>query len=271
MLVFLKLGGSLITQKSRASTHRPEVLDRLSIEIAAARQDNPDLRLVIGHGSGSFGHTAASKYQTHLGVRSAEEWRGFAGVWYEAHRLNVLVIEALTRSGIPVIALPPSSAAISRRGQVVNYATEPVEAALRAGLVPLVNGDVAFDQALGGTILSTEDVFAYLTVYLRPNRILLAGIEPGVWSDYPHNQSILPLITGGDLDEAVGFLHGSASTDVTGGMLRKVESMLALIKRVPELEILIFSGEKAGLVKEALLGASPGTLIRAESGVERLA
>jgi len=271
MLVFLKLGGSLITHKSQASTHRPEVLDRLSKEIASARQENPELRLVIGHGSGSFGHTAAARYQTQRGVRTPSEWLGFASVWYEAHRLNVLVVEALIRSGIPVIALPPSAATVSRRGHIETYAIETIEAALQAGLVPVINGDVTFDQALGGTILSTEELFAYLAIHLRPKRILLAGHEPGVWSDYPHNKTILPMITGEDLGEAAAFLHGSASTDVTGGMLQKVESMLALIKRVPELEILIFSGEKPGLVKEALSGASPGTLIRAESGMERLA
>ena len=53
---FLKLGGSLITDKSRPQTARLDVLERLASEIAQAYHKHPDLSLVIGHGSGSFGH-----------------------------------------------------------------------------------------------------------------------------------------------------------------------------------------------------------------------
>ncbi|MFN2297565.1 MAG: uridylate kinase, partial [Anaerolineales bacterium] len=74
--VFLKLGGSLITEKGRARTARPDVLRRLADEIAQARNASPDLQIVLGHGSGSFGHTVAQQFGTAGGVRTAEEWRG---------------------------------------------------------------------------------------------------------------------------------------------------------------------------------------------------
>ncbi|MFN3331018.1 MAG: uridylate kinase, partial [Caldilinea sp.] len=67
MLVFLKLGGSLITDKRKAETPRLDVIARLAQEIAAAQQDDPALRLVIGHGSGSFGHIYGRKYGTRDG------------------------------------------------------------------------------------------------------------------------------------------------------------------------------------------------------------
>jgi isopentenyl phosphate kinase len=266
MLVFLKLGGSLITDKSQASTHRPDVLARLSEEISSALHENTDLKLLIGHGSGSFGHMAAASYQTHLGVHTDSEWSGFAEVWYAAHRLNVLVVDALRQSGLPVIAFPPSSAVISLDGRVKSYALEPLQAALASGLVPVINGDVIFDRLRGGTILSTESLFAYLAGHLKPDRILLAGHEPGVWSDFPHKQSITPVITGTGGPVVASGLHGSAATDVTGGMHDKVQSMLTLVNTISGVEILIFSGEKGGLVREALLGASPGTLIRSPRG-----
>ena len=34
--------------------------------------------LIIGHGSGSFGHYMASKYGTRRGVNGPEQWMGFA-------------------------------------------------------------------------------------------------------------------------------------------------------------------------------------------------
>jgi len=44
-------------------------------------------------------------------------------------------------------------------------------------------------------------------------------------------------------------------------MLSKVTGMLALAKEIPELEVLIFSGEKPGNITLALQGANPGTLL----------
>ena len=63
-MIFLKLGGSLITDKTAVSTIRPPIVHRLAGEIAAARAQNPDLRLMLGHGAGSFGHVAAAKHNT---------------------------------------------------------------------------------------------------------------------------------------------------------------------------------------------------------------
>ena len=55
-LIFLKLGGSLLTDKTGTEALRADTLQRLAAEIAAARAADPQLRLVLGHGSGSFGH-----------------------------------------------------------------------------------------------------------------------------------------------------------------------------------------------------------------------
>jgi len=67
-LVFCKLGGSIITDKRHTSTARPDVIERLAREIAQAVKDRPALRLLLGHGSGSFGHVVAKKYHVHQGI-----------------------------------------------------------------------------------------------------------------------------------------------------------------------------------------------------------
>ena len=258
MLTFLKLGGSLLTHKHQPRAARVDVLARLLGEVAAARAANPDLRLVLGHGSGSFGHVEAARYQTRAGVHTREQWRGLAEVQYAAGLLNRLVVDAAWAAGVPVLNLPPSASAVCRQGQVSTLSVEPVEAALNHGLVPVVFGDVALDQAQGGTIVSTEDVFGYLAAALRPARILLAGLEPGVLDHWPGG-AVLPHI--GCESEVTGA-RGAQGYDVTGGMASKVAQMQALVRQVPGLEVRIFSGEPPGAVRDALLGrASPGTLI----------
>ncbi len=261
-LYFLKLGGSLITDKSQPHTVRPGALKRAAQEIADALRLRQDLRLVIGHGSGSFGHVPAERHGTRDGVSSAAGWWGFVEVFREARALNQLVLEALLDAGLPVIAFPPSAAVIAANGKVQSWDLQPLQAALVTGLVPLVYGDVIFDTDRGGTILSTEELFFHLAANLKPQRILLAGIETGVWQDYPARTQIVDTITTESFDLQKSALTGAAAIDVTGGMRKKVEIMLNLVRQMPELEALIFSGEDPGLLYQALLGGLPGTTIR---------
>lgn len=260
-LTFLKLGGSLITDKNTAHTLRSGMLAQLAGEIAAALRIRPTLRLLLGHGSGSFGHTAARKHGTRQGVSSAEEWLGFAEVWKEARALNQKVVEALVDAGLPVIAFPPSASVIARDGKVLRWDLSAIQAALDAGLIPLVNGDTIFDDQRGGTILSTEDLFIYLARQLHPDRILLAGIEDCVWADYPACTQRVGEITPATFEHLAAQIGGSASVDVTGGMLEKVRAMLELAGDLPGFQAAIFSGMVPGNVQRALEGKTKGTLI----------
>jgi isopentenyl phosphate kinase len=262
-LYFLKLGGSLITDKTKPRTPRYEVIARLAGEIASALNQRPRLRLILGHGSGSFGHVPAKKYGTRLGVSKPEQWQGFIEVWRQAAELNQIVMDKIKAAGLPAVLFPPSSAVTTQNGQVENWNLRPITAALEAGLLPVIYGDVIFDNLLGGTILSTEDLLAYLAGHLTPSRLLLAGLEAGVWADFPECTQLLPAITPASLPETQAALGESAAPDVTGGMLSKVTQCIDLCQRIQELEILIFSGETPGEVERVLLGERAGTRITA--------
>jgi len=262
-LVFLKLGGSLITVKDQPQTARREVLERLADEIAEAQAQNPNLRLLLGHGSGSFGHVAANKYHTREGVKTDQEWKGFAEVWRQAAELDRLVMDVLKQAHLSVIVFPPSAKAIARDGRLAIWDIAPLRMALDKGLMPVVYGDVAFDQVRGGTILSTEDLFTHLAYQLKPNHLLFAGLEPGVYSDFPDHSQLLQEITPTSFPQVVAGLKGSAATDVTGGMLDKVRQVISLVSDLPGLQGFIFSGEAPGNVRRALLGEQLGTVIHA--------
>ncbi|MEX2031008.1 MAG: isopentenyl phosphate kinase [Anaerolineales bacterium] len=259
-MIFLKLGGSLITDKDKLETPRPEVMKRLAKEIHTAMQERPDLRLLLGHGAGSFGHRAAAKHGTHLGASGQDAWLGFAEVWYAAHRLNQLFLEILRAEGIPAISFPPSASASSRDGELISMAIEPIRQCLDAGLLPVIFGDVAFDATRGASILSTEKLFAYLGAPLRPSLMLFAGLEPGVWADFPRKNRLMDEVSSRDL--AAIHLEGTAGTDVTGGMAGKVRQSISMARTLPGLEVRIFSGESTDAVRTALMGAPVGTLVR---------
>ncbi len=258
--VFLKLGGSLITDKSQPYTPRPEVIRRLAEEVREALQARPDLELVIGHGSGSFGHAAAAPYGTRQGVRTPREWRGYAEVAAAAARLNRIVTDLFLEAGVPVLSLQPSASAHCRDGELFHLETAPIRAALAHGLVPLIYGDVALDEIRGGTIVSTEDLFVHLAPVLSPQRILLATRVAGVLDA---GGQVIPAISPADLPALRPSLRGARGVDVTGGMADKVERMASLVERCPDLTVQIFSGETPGTLRSVLLNAAetPGTRI----------
>lgn len=263
-LVFLKLGGSLITDKHQPNTANKAIITRLVAEIHQVYQQQQGLQLILGHGSGSFGHHAAKKHQTRQGITTDSGWQGFVEVWQAAHQLNQIVLEICQAAQLPVIAFPPSAMVTARNQQFSSFPLENIQAALNAHLIPLVFGDVIFDLEQGATIFSTEEIFFHLAEKLTPSRILLAGIEEGVWQDYPACQHFIPEINSRNIAQIARSLRGSAAaTDVTGGMHSKVISMLTLAQKIPQISIEIFSGLTVGKVASALHGNLHGTRIRA--------
>ena len=273
-LVFLKLGGSLITDKTQPYTPLLDMMDDLALQIATTLQTQPNLRLVIGHGAGSFGHVAASEYKTREGYprpsplahreRDQNEenyWEGFAEVWYQASSLNRYVMKALHKANVRAISLPPSSSVISSDGKVSVWETTPIRMALSSRMVPVIFGDVVFDEIRGGTILSTEDLFMHLARALSPERILLAGLEAAVWEDFPARTKKLEKITPQIFDTISAGIGKAEGADVTGGMESKVRQMLELIENNRELTIQIFSGTEPGNIVRALTGETLGTVI----------
>lgn len=261
--IFLKLGGSLITEKDKPYTPRLDKLKELAVEIKTVLDSRPELTLILGHGSGSFGHTAAKKYGTRDGVKTSEQWYGFSEVRYQAAELTRYVMQTLLEAGIPAIPFSPSASMVSNHRKVTSHNILAIRRALGAHLLPVVHGDVAFDESLGGTILSTEDVFAFLAEHFSPTQILLAGIEAGVWADFPARKKLVKEIQLSDYEKMKTGIGGSANTDVTGGMKTKVEEMFGLIQENKGLTVQIFSAEESGSLTRALQGENVGTLLRA--------
>jgi len=259
MLTLVKLGGSLITDKNVEKSFKRDVVKRLADEIAMARTSNPELKLIIGHGSGSFGHFAAKRANTINGVRTFAEWHAFANVSNVAAELNYLVCDCLQSSGLPVWHIQPSASLVSDNGEVTSMSITSIEAALSNSLIPIVYGDVSIDSSIGGTIISTEKLFFYLCNVLSVSRVFLLGEVSGV---YDGSGVLVTSVTHVNYASLFSALGGSGGTDVTGGMETKVEDMLKVVRSFPSMTIRIFSGLTEHLLCDSLLDkAHPGTLI----------
>ncbi len=256
-LILLKLGGSLITDKARPETPRREVIARLAGEIARAARETP-CRLIVGHGSGSFGHVAARESGIAAGLRSADQLPGVSRTQERAAALHRLVIEALVEAGALPYSIAPSSCLTSEAGRPVSLAAEPLLLALDRGLLPVLYGDVVMDRAWGVSICSTEKLFEILSRTLLDHghtirRALWLGETDGL---YDAEGRTVPRISAGDLDRAAAAIGAPSGADVTGGMRLRVETALALAGLgVPSL---LANGLVPGLLERAVRGEEVG-------------
>eukprot|EP00276_Gloeochaete_wittrockiana_P020119 CAMPEP_0184335164 /NCGR_PEP_ID=MMETSP1089-20130417/3782_1 /TAXON_ID=38269 ORGANISM="Gloeochaete wittrockiana, Strain SAG46.84" /NCGR_SAMPLE_ID=MMETSP1089 /ASSEMBLY_ACC=CAM_ASM_000445 /LENGTH=292 /DNA_ID=CAMNT_0026659703 /DNA_START=40 /DNA_END=919 /DNA_ORIENTATION=+ len=279
--VFVKLGGSLVTDKGQAYTLRRDVLKRLCHEIAKARRSNPGLRILLGHGAGSFGHCAVVE----SGFRNCAEDDtifAMAKVAASMRTLNAEICASLVQEGIPAIGFSPSNlgaaSIVNGSSKLSSWsptAIEHMKAFSQRGGVPVVHGDVCFVAdypARGGSaVISTEKVFDYLVPFFEPVRIFLFGEVDGVLDRNPHEHdtpggdTAVVLFSSLSYQEWVNMSNSPAGmgtdwartrgVDVTGGMFGKVNSAFSMLTKYPQVQdVWIASGLEISLVERALEG-----------------
>lgn len=242
MLVFLKLGGSAITDKTKPATPKPDVIHEIARAVFAARAQNPTLRILLGHGSGSFGHFTAKKF----GYGEKNNWRAYAETGASAARLNRLVTDIFLEETVPVVSLQPSASARTRDGELIYLDAQNIRSALDHALLPLIYGDVAFDETRQMAIVSTDAQFAYLAPLLQPTRIIYTTAVNGIYTADPNKHPDAQLIreitpqTFAEIRAHVGASHGY---DVTGGMLDKLARSVALVEKNPALDIFVIAAQ----------------------------
>lgn len=269
-LVFVKLGGSLITEKSAPYTINYQALTRIIKELKEAIDTNPDLQLLIGHGGGSFPHPIAQSFRTAEGFINENSIRGYALCQNAASTLNRIVVDLMVDYAIDAVSIQPSACCITTDGKIADFFIKPIDIALEKRLVPVVFGDCVFDSIKGCSIVSTEQIFSYLSSTLQPSRVLIFGLVDGVYTADPQkdeNARFIPTIKVETFTDIESYLGESYSVDVTGGMATKVKELVELAKRGIECEIL--SGA-SGHIKRALDGERGlGTRIKPVNPMKR--
>lgn len=249
----------MITDKCGSSALRRDVLERLAAEMAEALAGEGSPRVVLGHGSGSFGHVAARRHRIGNGpIGEGGGAHGAAVVRHEAARLHREVVGALVEAGLPAVSVAPSSCLVARRGRPSSGTLDPLLESLRAGFLPVVYGDVLADREWGASIASTESIFGYLVRRLRrrglgPRRALWLGETEGVLA--PDGTTVRE-VSAENVSAVRGWVGASGGTDVTGGMVLRLETSVTLARM--GVTSWIVDGRRPGLLRDALEGADPG-------------
>ncbi len=262
-VTLVKLGGSLITDKTKPRTVAKAHVRRLAAEIAAGWSGEG---LVIGHGSGSFGHPEARTAGLAGGGAGPRpgpdvDRMGIARTQSAAFELHRLVVERLVEAGVPAYSQPASGFLIAVDGAARGASPEPLAAALRRGLVPVTMGDVVMDRKRGAAIVSTETVFEFLVGALGrrgidARRVVWLGVTAGVLDA---RGVPIPRVDRSNIGIVSASAGRSEAVDVTGGMEHRLAVAWELARR--GVGSLIADGRRPGLLESVL--RQPGVEIEA--------
>jgi isopentenyl phosphate kinase len=238
-LTIVKLGGSVITYKDSSPPKINEVnLSRIAKELKVHRD-----QLIIILGGGAHGHQAA--YSHGFADSNSPKSLLLKGIPPIRHNMSALAssVEAcLNKEGIPAIVVPPFSFVTLKNGLIHHFPTNIIRKSLDNGLVVISHGDVCFDEERTVSILSGDTVTVYLTRELDAKTVLIGTDVDGVLDDNPKfnpSAKYIPIINQDNKEAILSKTGPSTSTDVTGGMLKKVSELLEISKQ--NIEIVIFN------------------------------
>jgi isopentenyl phosphate kinase len=215
--ILLKLGGSVITDKSADGVIRPDEIRKIAETIAARKNKS----LVVVHGAGSCGHPEASRFSVSSGV-SVKNREGIFITHMAVRALNDYIVGALRKAGVEAVGIQPLSACIADKGRLVSCESRHIRCMIRLGIIPVLHGDMVMDCSTGACVVSGDQLVRVLSSSLGMERIGLATDVPGVLCDGRVLPEITPSLAG---SLALG---DSNNTDVTGGMRGKVKELSEL-------------------------------------------
>ena len=249
--VVVKLGGSAITDKSKASTARLEVIHNAIKEVAAF--SGP---MILLHGGGSFAHPFVSRAALRNGFRQKSQLSLVSEIELNLDQLTRIIGVGLLLRHRPYVPLAPMSFMTVRRGQVGRSFLDPITAALRLGLIPLIHGDVAFDEIRGCGIVSADRIASLLGEKMGASRVLFGSDVDGLYDENPITSSKAELIAEVNRGNFARVLKGLKPSrgDVTGGMGGKALEALWLAKH--GCESYVFNLTKSGNLRSLLRGSS---------------
>ncbi|MFX1357775.1 MAG: type 2 isopentenyl-diphosphate Delta-isomerase [Promethearchaeota archaeon] len=252
-VVLLKLGGSLLTDKSKPFSIREDVIESSINQII-----NSEQKLILIHGGGSFGHPVAKKYSISKGYNKSIENQllGLSETHEAMNKLNTLIVNKFLKKNYPVIQFQPSSIFFKDSQKILIRSIETMEAALDMGLLPILYGDIIFDSKGSFSIISGDQIILELCQNLHKynvSKVIFAIEKDGIFIQSNNNEEsnviLVSQVTSDKLDDLKLAKLGE-KIDVTGGIQGKIDIIKKIcIKNIP---VQIINGLKEDYILNAL-------------------
>ena len=227
-LTILKLGGSAITDKARECT--PDIS---TIQSVADQLRDYDLPLILIHGGGSYAHPFVAESGLGKGLRNRSQLRSISETEFYLGQLTRIICASLLLRGKLPVPFHPISFVTFDNGKVKRIMLDPIRKALQSRLIPLLHGDLVFDESRGIGVFSGDRIASLVGLRLGASRVLLGSDVDGVYSRNPKTFPSATLIAEVTSENFRSVLRASRgpSGDATGGMGEKVRQALQLAKK----------------------------------------
>jgi isopentenyl phosphate kinase len=257
----LKVGGSVMTFKDKDSLLNEKVIENIADDISKWFFENKDRKLIFTSGAGSFGHPLAHKYD----LNSKDKNKSSLGFVLTTTNMQLMankVAKIFHHYNLPLFPIMPSSIFELNKGRISGYYISNISKSLDRGLIPFLWGDTVIDQAYKFAILSGDQINPFLVKQLGINELYFGTNVDGVYdSDPVINPKAVHVdeINNKNYKSILKMISGSSSTDVTKGMLGKIEEIYQI--KVRPLKCVIFNALVKESVYKALNGKDVGTKI----------
>ena len=247
-MFILKLGGSVITDKTKQCCFKENVMNNLAKEIKRANK-----KAILVHGAGSFGHILAKQYKLNEGYKNEGQIKGFSVTHELVQKLNSFVLQSLHKNEISAVSISPHSTIKLNNHKLEKMDYKIFEEYLDKKFTPVTFGDVVLDKKLGFSICSGDLLVMTLAEHFKPEKVVFVIDEDGLYSANPKIDRNAELIRSARSDELEDFTMSSDEhADVTRGMKGKIE----VIKNIAGLGIdtILVNGNKQGRLYNILVG-----------------
>ena len=196
-IIIVKIGGSCITDKSKFETLNVLCLEEIALQFAfLMSQAESTQQYVIVHGAGSFGHMSAKQHSLSIGGNSESNWREGAAITRRSvTKLNGFVLDALIKHKIPAVTVslfPATCTRAAGKEILTGGSLEHINTLLENGFVPIIHGDVVFDDSTGScSICSGDTIVKWICRHLLQGsvqRVVFLTDVAGVFSKPPHEE-----------------------------------------------------------------------------------
>lgn len=233
-LIVVKLGGSALTDKKRIYTPRMHEIRRAAKQVAELTNR---FSLVIVHGAGSYGHIPVKQWRLASGLKNRRQLKGLAAVKARLLEWETIFDDVFLRYQVPLMPLLASDFVVARNGRIVSAHLRPLRNWLSIGCVPSTGGDIVADLRNGFSVVSGDQLAAYLAIELRASRLIFGTDVDGIFDSNPKlnpHARLLTELTASSASRSIGRAKALTAPDVTRGMAGKiVEAIAAVSKGIP--------------------------------------
>jgi len=259
-ITVIKLGGALITDKSTPYKMREDIIETAANEIKECIDLGLIEGLVIVHGVGSFGHPPVLKYELYKGFKNQRQLMHLSNTQQIVNQLRKKIAEIFQNNGIPINLLHASSMVIGNKMKITvepsNF--EALKGYLSLGMVPLIGGDMMYDNIMGFSVCSGDQLSVVISREVKAHRLIFATDVAGIYDSDPKinkEASLMREINMNEVETIINQLDESKAADASGRMKGKLMTLISIKDLIKNgLEPVILSMMQPNILKNFLEG-----------------